>query len=114
MALISVKVCLSQKLFKITHFLNVGLNYYLAFVSVRDQLAPSVMQYAFDFKNNVSVPVGSINLDTAMEEASPSRLSGPQRANYGDKMLYIYTSGTTGLPKAVSGGSRFAVFLIRC
>ena len=36
-----------------------------------------------------------------MKEASPARLSGPQRANYNDKMLYIYTSGTTGLPKAV-------------
>lgn len=62
----------------------------------------SIKQYAFDFKENVSIPPSSINLDAKMEEASPGRLSGLQRANYGDKMLYIYTSGTTGLPKAVN------------
>ncbi|KZS18456.1 Bile acyl-CoA synthetase [Daphnia magna] len=77
-----------------------GSDFCDAFTGVRDQLDSSIKQYAFDFKNNVSIPASSINLDMKMEEASPGRLSGPQRANYGDKMLYIYTSGTTGLPKA--------------
>lgn len=72
----------------------------LAFLGIRDQLNSSVKQFAFDFKGS-SVPAGTVNLDIKLEEASPARLSGPQRASYGDKMLYIYTSGTTGLPKAV-------------
>lgn len=106
MELISVKASLSQKDFQQKH-LNICFS--LAFVAVRDQLAPSVKQYAFDFKKDSSIPSGSINLDIAMEEASTSRLSGPQRANYSDKMLYIYTSGTTGLPKAVSGGVKIGL-----
>ncbi|XP_032779138.2 long-chain fatty acid transport protein 4 isoform X1 [Daphnia magna] len=89
-----------------------GADFCDAFTGVRDQLDSSIKQYAFDFKNNVSIPASSINLDMKMEEASPGRLSGPQRANYGDKMLYIYTSGTTGLPKAaVIRHSRFTFFV---
>lgn len=98
-----MKVCsLKKKDFQLKHFKYLFDS--LAFVAVRDQLAPSVKQYAFDFKKDASIPFGSLNLDTLMGEASTSPLSGPQRANYNDKMLYIYTSGTTGLPKAVSGG----------
>ncbi len=85
------------------------LFFFIAFASVRDQLDSSIKQYAFDFKS-VAIPTGTINLDTQMGEASPARLSGPQRANYGDKMLYIYTSGTTGLPKAVSTIIKKVVF----
>lgn len=104
MELISAKVCsLKKKDFQLKHFKYLFDS--LAFVAVRGQLAPSVKQYAFDFKKDASIPIDSINLDTLMGEASTSRLSGPQRANYNDKMLYIYTSGTTGLPKAVSGGA---------
>ncbi|XP_046441081.1 long-chain fatty acid transport protein 1-like isoform X1 [Daphnia pulex] len=89
-----------------------GADFCEAFVAVRDQLAPSVKQYAFDFKKDASIPFGSLNLDTLMGEASTSPLSGPQRANYNDKMLYIYTSGTTGLPKAaVIRHSRFTFFV---
>lgn len=73
--------------------------FFAAFLGIRDQLDSSIKQYAFDFKKDI--PAGTINLDAKMLEASPAKLSGPQRANYGDKMLYIYTSGTTGLPKAV-------------
>lgn len=59
--------------------------------------------FAFDFGKKSQVPNGMANLDTLLDEASNSPISG-QRVNYGDKLLYIYTSGTTGLPKAVRDG----------
>ena len=75
--------------------------------AVRDQLDPSVKFYAFKATNK-KIPAGSINLDVELDEASSSRLAGPQKCNFGDKMLYIYTSGTTGLPKpAVIKHSRY-------
>ena len=68
---------------------------------IRQQLDPSVKAYAFDLAKIGRAPAGDINLDALLREASSAPLAGPQRANYGDKLLYIYTSGTTGLPKAV-------------
>ena len=65
---------------------------------IRDKIDPSVAYYAFDVSN--SAANWSKNLDNALAESSANPLSGPQRANSKDKMLYIYTSGTTGLPKA--------------
>lgn len=85
---------------------NDNISFSLSLVSaiqgVRQQLDPSVKLYGFDFVSKGGrVPAGDINLDALLNEASPAPLSGPQRSNYSDKMLYIYTSGTTGLPKAV-------------
>jgi solute carrier family 27 fatty acid transporter 1/4 len=71
-----------------------------AFNDIRTQLDSKIKFFAFDFGKNSQVPNGMENLDTLLDEASSSPITG-QRVNYGDKLLYIYTSGTTGLPKAV-------------
>jgi len=59
--------------------------------------------YALDFGNkSEKMPSGAMNMDILLKEASSKSLSGPQKSNFNDSVLYIYTSGTTGLPKAVT------------
>lgn len=73
----------------------------VAVEDVKSQLDPAIKLYAFDFGQSSPVPKGTINMDALLAKASSGPLDGPQRGNYGDRMLYIYTSGTTGMPKAV-------------
>lgn len=71
-----------------------------ALESLKGKLSPSIRLYGFDMNANDNIPNGAINMDNLLKIVSSSPLPGPQRCNYGDKILYIYTSGTTGLPKA--------------
>lgn len=82
---------------------KVSFNKYIAMAGVKDQIDPSIKLYGLDFgKKKSATPPGTVDLDSLLDKASSGPLSGPQRSQFGDKMLYIYTSGTTGLPKAVS------------
>ncbi|XP_065580779.1 long-chain fatty acid transport protein 4-like isoform X2 [Artemia franciscana] len=74
-----------------------------SYASVKDRLDESLPLFVSCLGKDSNMPSnvsGGKNLDAALETSPTSPLSGPQRANYSDKMLYIYTSGTTGLPKA--------------